>query len=127
MCLQTRFSLELASLGTPDVPLNKTRVPRQAATAAKAAIKKDLLMQNSRPGAASVPPTGTEVPVDKITTVSAAKPAASKLQKVQQSAWLQMHHVYLPAYTRLSYHFVCSLHLMVSVATASYSTFLLYE
>ena len=74
--------MELAALGTPDMPLNKTRVPRQAATAAKAAIKKDLLMQNSRPGATSGPPKGTEVP-DKTASASAAKPTASKLQKVQ--------------------------------------------
>lgn len=83
MCLQTRFSLELAALGTPDMPLNKTRVPRQAATAAKAAIKKDLLMQNSRPGATSVPP---KEPDAQTANVSAAKPAAARLQKVQQSA-----------------------------------------
>lgn len=86
MCLQTRFSLELAALGTPDMPLTKTRVPRQAATAAKAAIKKDLLIQNSRPGATSVPPKGTEMPVAQTASISAAKPAASRVQKVQQSA-----------------------------------------
>ena len=54
--LQTRLNMELAALGTPDMLLTKVRVPRQAATAAKAAIKKDLLQQNSRPSAASVPP-----------------------------------------------------------------------
>lgn len=92
MCLQTRFSMELAALGTPDLPLNKTRVPRQAATAAKAAIKKDLLMQNSRPGAASVPPKGTSLPATKPATVTTIKPTAAKLQKVQQFARLQMQH-----------------------------------
>ena len=68
--------MELAALGTPDMPLNKVRVPRQAATAAKAAIKKDLLMQNSRPGAASVP--SKTVP-----SSSAVKSASSKIQKKQ--------------------------------------------
>lgn len=52
--LQGRLSIELAALGTPEVPLNRVRVPRQAATAAKAAIKKDLLEQNRRPGAAQL-------------------------------------------------------------------------
>ncbi len=53
--LQTRLNMELAALGTPEMSVAKVRVPRQAATAAKAAIKKDLLQQKSRPGAASVP------------------------------------------------------------------------
>ena len=52
--LQTRLNMELAALGTPDMLLTKVRVPRQAATAAKAAIKKDLLQQNSRPNAAEL-------------------------------------------------------------------------
>lgn len=80
--LQTRFSMELAALGTPDMPLNKTRVPRQAATAAKAAIKNDLLMQNSRPGATSVPPK-VEL-VHKSSGVPAAKSAASTASKLHQ-------------------------------------------
>ena len=109
MCLQTRFSMELAALGTPGVPLNKTRVPRQAATAAKAAIKKDLLMQNSRPGASSVPPKGTSLPATKPATVTATKPTASKLQKVPQFARLQMQHVQTMAHMSVFCHYKCSL------------------
>ena len=44
--------MELMALGTPEVPLNRVRVPRQAATAAKAAIKKDFMEQNRRLGTA---------------------------------------------------------------------------
>lgn len=110
MCMQTRFSLELAALGTPDMPLNKTRVPRQAATAAKAAIKKDLLMQNSRPGATSVPPKGTEAPVAQTAKASTAKSAAARLQKVQQFAWLTLYHVYLSDNMPPLYHLLGKLH-----------------
>ena len=76
--------MELAALGTPEMPLKRVRVPRQAATAAKAAIKKDLLQQNSRPGAVSVPPKPSSMTAAKASTLSAAKPASLKPKKKQQ-------------------------------------------
>ena len=82
--LQTRFSMELAALGTPDMPLNKARVPRQAATAAKAAIKQNLLQQNMRPGAASVPPKSID-PHEAEVSVSKAKLSNLKSNKRQHS------------------------------------------
>ncbi|KAL0056243.1 hypothetical protein WJX82_009196 [Trebouxia sp. C0006] len=77
--LKTRLNLELAALGTPEMPLTKVRVPRQAATAAKAAIKKDLLQHSSRPSAASVPAKATALPA--VTAVDSHKKAASTQQK----------------------------------------------
>ena len=61
------------------MPLTKVRVPRQAATAAKAAIKKDLLQHSSRPSAASVPAKATALPA--VTAVDSSKKAASTQQK----------------------------------------------
>jgi hypothetical protein len=71
--------MELAALGTPEMPVTKVRVPRQAATAAKAAIKKDLLQHSSRPSAASVPAKASALPGVK--AVDSDKKAASTQQK----------------------------------------------
>ena len=79
--------MELAALGTPDMPLSKARVPRQAATAAKEAIKKDLLQQKSRTGIQSVPPKASGVSAaDKMQGVAKAssmKPKSRQKAKVQ--------------------------------------------
>jgi len=37
--LQARLNLELAALGTPEMPLTKVRVPRQAKASALPAVK----------------------------------------------------------------------------------------
>ena len=84
--LQTRLNMELAALGTPDMLLTKVRVPRQAATAAKAAIKKDLLQQNSRPSAASVPPKAATLSAlqaaDRTRKATAVEPKKKQQPKV---------------------------------------------
>ena len=84
--MQGRLCMELLALGTPDVPLNRVRVPRQAATAAKAAIKKDFMEQNRRLGAApanaSPPlqptPAASDAPVLGASDRVAVKRTASK-------------------------------------------------
>ncbi|KAL0036052.1 hypothetical protein WJX79_000012 [Trebouxia sp. C0005] len=83
--LKTRLNLELAALGTPEMPLTKVRVPRQAATAAKAAIKKDLLQHSSRPSAASVPAKAPTVAAGKAVD-SNKKTASTQQQKKSQQA-----------------------------------------
>ena len=82
--------MELAALGTPDMPLSKARVPRQAATAAKEAIKKDLLQQKSRTGVQSVPPKASSMPAaDKVQGVAKASNMKSKSrQKAKVQALL---------------------------------------
>lgn len=78
--------MELLALGTPDVPLNQVRVPRQAATAAKAAIKKDFMEQNRRLGAApdsaspllQPSPDASDTPVLEASAKAAGKRTASK-------------------------------------------------
>lgn len=64
--------MELMALGTPEVPLNRARVPRQAATAAKAAIKKDLLEQNRRVGAAQVSTSAQKANAEELKPDAAA-------------------------------------------------------
>ena len=83
--------MELAALGTPDMPLNKPRVPRQAATAAKAAIKKDLLKQSSRSAAASVPAKAGNVMVSAGKNAVLFIPAPTHSQKKQPSKSQSLH------------------------------------
>lgn len=86
--------MELLALGTPEMPVSGGRVPRQAATAAKAAIKKDLLEQNRRVGSAPLsmasPSAAAEELTANATPATAAKQSCVK-QKKQAKVFSHTH------------------------------------
>lgn len=82
------------------MPLTKVRVPRQAATAAKAAIKKDLLQHSSRPSAASVPAKAPTVAAGKAVD-SNKKTASTQQQKKSQQAKVRSYVIRCTLFDRL--------------------------